>query len=140
VSPVKASDTAGYSGRPLAQKLGIKLETTVVLVAAPDAIEALLEPLPDGVVVRRGNRGRRQTTIWFVTSRREFERRFEAIAGAVGEGTLWMAWPKGSSGVETDMTEDTIREVALPRGLVDSKVCAIDATWSGLRLTKRRTT
>jgi hypothetical protein len=88
--------------------------------------------------VRRGNRGRRETTIWFVTSRREFEHRFAAIAGAVGEGTLWMAWPRGSSGVETDMTEDSIREVALPRGLVDSKVCAIDETWSGLRLTKRR--
>jgi hypothetical protein len=139
VSPAKAREAAGYSGRPLAQKLGIKPETTVVLVAAPDAVEGLLEPLPDGVVVRRGNRGRRETTIWFVTSRREFERRFDAIAAAVGEGTLWMSWPKGSSGVETDMTEDAIREVALPRGLVDSKVCAIDETWSGLRLTQRRT-
>jgi hypothetical protein len=140
VTSAKAGRTAGYSGRPLAQKLGIKPETTVVLVAAPDAIEGFLEPLPDGVAVRRGNRGRRETTIWFVTSRREFERRFEAIAAAVGEGTLWMSWPKGSSGVETDMTEDAIREVALPRGLVDSKVCAIDETWSGLRLTERRTT
>jgi hypothetical protein len=133
-----AKVAAGYSGRPLAQKLGIKPETTVVLVAAPDAIEAVLEPLPEGVVVRRGNRGRREMTIWFVTTRRELERRFEAMAGAVGEGTLWMSWPKGTSGVETDMTEDAIREVALPRGLVDSKVCAIDETWSGLRLTRRR--
>jgi hypothetical protein len=139
VGAVDSRDNVGYSGRPLARKLGIKPETTVVLVAAPDAIEALLEPLPDGVAVRRGNRGRREMTIWFVTSRREFERRFEAIARAVGEGTLWMSWPKGSSGVETDMTEDAIREVALPRGLVDSKVCAIDETWSGLRLTRRRT-
>ena len=88
--------------------------------------------------LRRGNRGRREMTIWFVTSRREFERRLDAVARAVGEGTLWMAWPKGSSGVETDITEDTIRDVVLPRGLVDSKVCAIDETWSGLRLTKRR--
>jgi hypothetical protein len=139
MSAAKVRDTAGYSGRPLAQKLGIKPETTVVLVAAPEEIEGLLEPLPAGVAVRRGNRGRRETTIWFVTSRREFERRFEAIAGAVGEGTLWMSWPKGSAGVPTDMTEDAIREVALPRGLVDSKVCAIDETWSGLRLTRRRT-
>jgi hypothetical protein len=139
VSAKETGAGAGYSGRPLAQKLGVKPETTVVLVAAPDMIEGLLEPLPDGVAVRRGNRGRRETTIWFVTSRREFERRFDAVAEAVGEGTLWMSWPKGSSGVETDMTEDAIREVALPRGLVDSKVCAIDETWSGLRLTRRRT-
>jgi hypothetical protein len=77
-------------------------------------------------------------TIWFVIARRAFERRLETVAKAVGEGTLWMAWPKRSSGVETDMSEDVIREVVLPIGLVDSKVCAIDETWSGLRLTRRR--
>jgi hypothetical protein len=135
---VEPAGSAGYSGRPLAQKLGLKPGTTVVLIAAPDDFEQLLEPLPDGVELRRGNRGRRETTIWFVTARAEFERRLEVVARAVGEGTLWMAWPKGSSGVETDVTEDTIREVVLPRGLVDSKVCAIDPTWSGLRLTRRR--
>jgi hypothetical protein len=138
VGAVEPGDTVGYSGRPLAQKLGIKPEATVVLVDAPDGIERLLEPLPGGVEVRRGNRGRRNMTIWFVTSRRQFERRFDSVARAVGEGTLWMSWPKGSSGVATDMTEDTIREVVLPRGMVDSKVCAIDETWSGLRLTRRR--
>ena len=129
---------AGYSGRPPAQKLGIKPEAAVVLVDAPQSIETLLEPLPDGVELRRGNRGRREMTIWFMTSRRDFERRFEAVARAVGEGTLWICWPKGSSGVDTDISEDAIREVALPRGMVDSKVCAIDQTWSGLRLTRRR--
>lgn len=78
-------------------------------------------------------------TIWFVTAAARYERRFDAVARAVGEGTLWMAWPKGSSGVETDLNEDGIRDLALSRGLVDSKVCAIDETWSGLRLTRRRT-
>lgn len=130
--------TAGYSGRPLALKLGVKEGMTVVLVDAPDQAEGLLAPLPDGTNVRRGNRGAREMTIWFVTARRQFERRFGKVASAVGEGTLWMAWPKRSSGVATDITEDTIREVALPAGLVDSKVCAIDETWSGLRLTRRR--
>jgi hypothetical protein len=77
-------------------------------------------------------------TLWFVTERATFERRLDSVAEAVGEGTLWMAWPKRSSGVETDITEDTIRDVVLPRGLVDTKVCAIDETWSGLRLTRRR--
>jgi hypothetical protein len=129
---------SGYSGKPLVQKLGVKPATTVVLVDAPDGAESLLEPLPDGVSVRRGNRGRREMTLWFVTRRAAFERRLAGVAGAVGDGTLWMAWPKRSSGVETDMTEDTIREVALPAGLVDTKVCAIDETWSGLRLTRRR--
>ena len=130
---------AGYSGTPLAKKLGIGPGATVVLVDAPDGIEAVLAPLPDDVTLRRGNRCRRDVTIWFVTARAKLERRFDAIARAVGEGTLWVAWPKGSSGVETDMTEDAIRDVCLPAGLVDSKVCAIDATWSGLRLTRRRT-
>lgn len=129
---------SGYSGKPLAQKLGVKPDTTVVLIDAPEGAEALLEPLPDGTRLRRGNRGRRGMTIWFVTERAAFERRLDAVAKAVGDGTLWMAWPKRSSGAETDITEDTIRDVVLPRGLVDTKVCAIDETWSGLRLTRRR--
>jgi hypothetical protein len=132
-------DGAGYSGKPLAQKLGIKQQATVVLVDPPAGIGGLLEPLPEGVTLRRGNRGRREMTIWFVTSRSALERRFNAVASAVGEGTLWLAWPKRSSGVATDITEDVLREVILPAGMVDTKVCAIDATWSGLRLTRRRT-
>jgi hypothetical protein len=130
---------AGYSGKPLVQKLGIKEGVTVVLAGAPEAIEVLLEPLPDGVTLRHGNRGHREMTIWFVTARGEFERRFDAVAKAVGEGILWVAWPKRTSGVDTDLTENVIRDVCLPRGLVDTKVCAIDDTWSGLRLTRRRT-
>jgi len=128
---------SGYSGKPLAQKLGVKPGTTVVLIDAPEGAEALLAPLPEGATLRRGNRGRREMTLWFVTERAAFERRLESVAAAVGEGTLWMAWPKRSSGAETDITEDTIREVVLPAGLVDTKVCAIDETWSGLRLTRR---
>jgi hypothetical protein len=130
--------STGYSGKPLVEKLGVKPSSVVVLIDAPDGAERLLEPLPPDATVRGGSRGRREMTIWFVTSRREFERRLGAVARAVGEGTLWMAWPKRSSGVDTDMTEDVVRDVALPQGLVDTKVCAIDETWSGLRLTRRR--
>ncbi|HEX7280123.1 MAG TPA: DUF3052 domain-containing protein [Solirubrobacterales bacterium] len=130
--------SVGYSGKPLAQKLGVKPGSVLVLIDAPDGVEALLDPLPDRVGLRRGNRGKREMTIWFVTGRSEFERRFAAVAKAVGDGTLWMAWPKRSSGVDTDLTEDVIRDVCLPRGMVDTKVCAIDETWSGLRLTRRR--
>jgi hypothetical protein len=130
---------AGYSHRSPAQKLGVKEGATLVLVDAPDGAERLLEPLPVDVTLRRGNRGAREMTLWFVTANREFERRFDRVAAAVGEGTLWMAWPKRSSGVESDLTEDVIRDLALARGMVDTKVCAIDETWSGLRLTRRRT-
>ncbi len=129
---------AGYSGKPLAEKLGVKPDSTLVLIGAPDGAKRLLEPLPPGATLRHGNRGRREMTIWFVTSERELARRFDTIAKAVAEGTLWMAWPKRSSGVETDLTEDVIRDVALAAGMVDTKVCAIDETWSGLRLTQRR--
>jgi hypothetical protein len=129
---------SGHSGRQLVEKLGVKPGTTVVLIDAPAGVERLLEPLPEGVALRHGNRGRRDTTLWFVTERTRLERRLGGVARAVGEGTLWMAWPKRSSGEETDMSEDVVREVALPAGLVDSKVCAIDETWSGLRLTRRR--
>jgi hypothetical protein len=129
---------AGYSGTPLPQKLGIKERTTVVLVGAPEGFERTLGELPAEVRVRRGNRGARAITIWFVTSRRDLERRFQALARAVGEESLWICWPKQSSAIAADLTENSIRDVALPRGLVDTKVCAIDETWSGLRLTRRR--
>jgi hypothetical protein len=135
---VPRSDSGSPSGRPLAQKLGIKEGMTVVLLDAPDGVEDTLAPLPERVTLRPGVRGAREMTLWFVTSRGVFERRFAAVAKAVGEGTLWIAWPKRSSGVATDLSEDVVREVALPAGLVDTKVCAIDATWSGLRLTRRR--
>jgi len=136
---VPKSDSGAGSGRPLAQKLGIKAGMTIAVLDAPEGIEATLGPLPDGAVVYHGNPGRASAmTIWFAVSREQLERRFAGIAAAVGEGTLWMAWPKRSSGVETDLTEDVVREIALPAGWVDTKVCAIDATWSGLRLTLRR--
>jgi CheY-like chemotaxis protein len=135
---VPESDSRPRSGRPLAAKLGVKAGSTIALLDAPEGIEATLAPLPDGVTVRRGNRGAREMTIWFATSRRAVERRFAAVAKAVGEGTLWMAWPKRSAAVETDLSEDVVREVALPAGMVDTKVCAIDEIWSGLRLTRRR--
>jgi CheY-like chemotaxis protein len=135
---VPVSDSGPGSGRSLAQKLGVKEGMAIAMLDPPDGIETTLAPLPGGVALRRGNRGRREMTIWFVTSRRKLERSFGAVARAVAEGTLWMAWPKRSSGVDTDLSEDVIREVALAAGMVDTKVCAIDQTWSGLRLTLRR--
>jgi hypothetical protein len=133
------STTAGYSGTPLARKLGLKPGFAAAWVGAPGDFEALLGELPDGVTVRRRLRGPLDLVVCFVMARSELERRLPALRAALAPaGMLWVAWPKRSSGVATDMTEDVVRDVALPTGLVDTKVCAIDATWSGLRLVVRR--
>jgi hypothetical protein len=131
--------TAGYSGTPLARKLGFKPGFTAAYVNAPDGFGALLGELPDGVTVRKQLHGPLDLVVCFVTARRELERRLPALRGALAPaGMLWIAWPKRASGVKTDMTEDVVRDVALPTGLVDTKVAAIDATWSGLRLVIRK--
>ena len=130
---------AGYSGTPLPQKLGIAERATVAFLGAPEDFAATLGPLPDGVTVRAGARGRIDVAVLFVTRRRDLSRRIEALGRAVHPaGGLWIAWPKRASGVETDVTEDTVREIGLPLGMVDNKVCAIDSVWSGLRLVWRR--
>jgi hypothetical protein len=131
--------SAGYSGTPLPKKLGVKAGSAIALIDAPAGFEGTLGELPDGAFARRGNRGRRDITIWFTTSAAELRRRIEPIARAVGEGTLWVAWPKGSSAIATDLRESAVQHAGLDAGLVDSKVCAIDDDWSGLRFTRRRT-
>jgi hypothetical protein len=129
---------AGYSGTPLAKKLGIREGSRVAAVNAPADFPALLEPMPDGVVLRDRLRGPLDVIVFFTRSGAELSRRLPALSLALDPaGGLWIAWPKRSSGVETDMTEDVVRDVALPTGLVDNKVCAIDETWSGLRLVIR---
>lgn len=130
--------TAGYSGTPLPKKLGIVEGTTVAIVNDPGHASELLEPLPPGVrVVRTAKQA--DVVLFFTTTRRELEKRMPTLGKAIHpDRSLWVAWPKRSSGVATDITEDTLREVALPLGLVDNKVCAIDETWSGLRLVWRR--
>ena len=137
---------AGYSGTPLPQKLGIKEGHRVAIVGAPAGLE--LGVLPAGAVVQRGlaARGRGATgegaldvVVVFVRQRAELAPQLAACRARLAQdGGLWIAWPKKASGVPTDIVEDTIREVALPTGLVDNKVCAIDDTWSGLRLVIRK--
>jgi hypothetical protein len=130
--------TAGYSDTPLPRKLGIREGAKVVLVRAPEHVAALLSPLPDGArLVRRIGRDA-DVIVAFVTERARLEEAVDRLrAGMHDAGGLWIAWPKRASGVATDVTEDVVREIALARGLVDNKVCAIDATWSGLRLVVR---
>jgi hypothetical protein len=132
--------SAGYSGTPLPRKLGIKEGSVVAIVSAPDGFDVTLGAVPEGATLRSGSRGKRDITIWFTRSATDLERRFDAMARTVGDGTLWVAWPKKSSELASPgLTEDSIRDLALDRGLVDTKVCAIDEDWSGLRLTRRRT-
>ncbi len=130
---------AGYSGTPLPKKLGIRPGATVALLGAPPEFGELLDPLPDGVTLRRRLGADLEVVVAFFTRAADLARRLPALERSIfSEGGLWVAWPKRSSGVATDITEDTIRDVALPRGLVDNKVCAIDETWSGLRLVWRK--
>jgi hypothetical protein len=130
---------AGYSGTPLAKKLGIKPGQRVAFPSAPDGFSELLGELPDGVSVKSRASPPLDVIVFFTTGRAELERRLPALRRAMDPAAgLWIAWPKRTSGVETDMTEDAARELGLANKLVDNKVCAIDDTWSGLRLVIRR--
>jgi hypothetical protein len=129
---------AGYSGTPLVSKLGIKPGTTIGLIGAPDDFDDTLGELPDGVTVRRRLQGRLDVIVAFYVERSALERRLPALRGALQPaGGLWLAWPKRASGVATDLSDTVVRELGLAAGLVDNKVCAIDAVWSGLRLVYR---
>jgi hypothetical protein len=129
---------AGYSGTPLAKKLGIKEGHRVAFASAPDDFRGLLGELPDGVQVRSRVRGPLDVIVFFTKSRAELARRLPVLRRAMDPAAgLWIAWPKRASGVKTDMTEDVARELGLANRLVDNKVCAIDETWSGLRLVIR---
>ena len=130
---------AGYSKTPLAQKLGIKAGTKVAALNAPVGYRKLLAPLPAGVsFVDKATAGAGFVHL-FVTERRVLEKELKRLRGVLDDtGVLWVSWPKKASGVASDITEDVIREVCLPLGLVDIKVCAVDDTWSGLKLMIRR--
>ena len=129
---------AGYSGTPLPRKLGIREGARLALLDAPAGFDVTLGELPDGGTVRTDARAKVDVAVCFVTARAALERRFNPLKRAIfPDGGLWIAWPKRSAGKPTDLTEDVVREVALQRGLVDNKVCAIDETWSGLRLVHR---
>jgi hypothetical protein len=129
---------AGYSGTPLPTKLGFRPGMTAAFLDAPAALPALLGDL-EGVTVRRRLGGHLDIVLCFVTRRAALTRRAGALRRAVApDGMVWVCWPKQAARVPTDVTEDVVRAVLLPTGLVDVKVAAIDATWSGLKLMVRR--
>jgi hypothetical protein len=130
---------AGYSGTPLVQKLGIKEGHRVAILAAPAGFE--LGILPTGATLQASLAGKAplDVVIQFVTKRAVFEAQLAKIRKRMAPACgVWIAWPKAASKLPTEVTEHVVREVALPTGLVDNKVCAIDDTWSGLRLVIRR--
>lgn len=129
--------SAGYSGTPLPKKLGIKEGAAIALLHEPGHAVELLGELPTGARIVRAA-GDADVVVHFTRERAVLQAALPALSRAIHpDGAVWVAWPKRSSGVETDMTEDVVRELALPLGLVDNKVCAIDETWSGLRLVWR---
>ena len=128
--------SAGYSGTPPAKKLGIKEGAVVALVGAPQGWT--VPGLPSGVTVKSSMRGRFDVAVVFVRSAAELRRRGDPVARATAdEAATWIAWPRKAGGHVSDVTEDLLREVLLPTGLVDVKVAAIDEDWSGLKFVKR---
>ena len=133
-----SSVPAGYSGTPLPRKLGIKPEARVALIGAPAGFTAALGDLPAAVEVRTRLRGGFDVIVAFFVRQVILERRLPALRAALHQsGGLWLAWPKRTSDVATDLGEGMVRELGLAAGLVDNKVCAIDETWSGLRFVYR---
>jgi hypothetical protein len=130
---------AGYSGTPLAQKLGIKPEATVIVINQPANYRRLLGTAAKAVTFSN-HVGSNSSFIHFFTTRRgELKTQLKTLRRKIADtGVLWVSWPKKSARVPTDVTEDIIRDVALPLGFVDVKVCAVDDTWSGLKLMIRR--
>jgi hypothetical protein len=130
---------AGYSATPLAKKLGLKESLALVTVGAPGDYAALLGELPPGATLSSKWKGPVRAAHVFVTRRADLAKQLSVFRKAlVPAGFVWISWPKKASKVETDITEDTIRELALPMGFVDVKVCAVTEVWSGLKLVIRK--
>jgi len=129
---------AGYSGKPLVAKLGIKPDTRIAILRAPKGYDRVLGKLPPRVTRRPSIVGPLDFVQFFTNEKRELERRFAALARSLAPaGMLWISWPKQASGVATDLTEDMIRAIGLAHGLVDVKVAAVDEVWSGLKFVRR---
>jgi hypothetical protein len=130
----------GYSGTPLAKKLGIIENSNVVAINAPKDYATLLSPLPAGVSFGKTVTAQTDVVHLFCDQKAALQHKLEELRHAISpDRMVWVSWPKKASKVTTDITEDTIREVALPLGFVDIKVCAVSEVWSGLKLVIRKT-
>ena len=139
MSPPQPTTGAGYSATPLVRKLGFVAGMRVYVAHAPEHFPSLLGELPDGVQLLKRPAANLDLVMLFVTERTALARGLRSLQPRLQPaGMIWVAWPKKASKVPTDITEDVVREVALPRGLVDVKVCAIDEVWSALKLVIRK--
>jgi hypothetical protein len=129
---------AVYAGVPLAQKLGIRPGWEVFLMGAPKGFADLLDPLPEGARLIRQTRKPRDIILWFIRYQKDLDSRLERVIPLMGEGGLWILWPKKGASIPSDLTQVSVRRTGLAAGLVDYKVCAVDATWTGLRFTRRK--
>jgi hypothetical protein len=131
--------TVGYSGTPLARKLGIRGAQRIMLLGAPESYVELLKPLPEGVVFEGAANRMTDIAQIFVTEKAKLTSQLRVLRRTLRtDAAVWVSWPKKASKVATDITEDTIREVSLPLGFVDIKVCAVTEVWSGLKLVVRK--
>ena len=136
---MQADTTIGYSGTPLANKLGIEEGNSVLLLGAPQSYEQLVAPLPRGVHFEDNPSEAVAIAHVFVTLKEDLHKHLSALRKKLNpEAPIWVSWPKKSAKVSTDITEGTIREIALPLGFVDIKVCAVTEVWSGLKLVVRK--
>jgi len=139
--PVKPKSVFdAYAGAPLSKKLGIKPGFVVVLACAPRGFKKRLDPLPENVRATNRPSKARDLTLWFNRSHKEFTRMLRPMIALIGEGKLWIVWPKKGGPLSADLTQPIIRAAGLSEGLVDYKICSIDETWSALLFTKRRQT
>jgi hypothetical protein len=129
----------GYSGTPLAKKLGIKPGTELLVINGPEDYQRLVEPLPDGVRIVSRVANSTDIVHVFVTSKAQLAKSLKVLRAKLrSDGAVWVSWPKKAAKVPTDVTDNTIREIALPLGFVDIKVCAVDEVWSGLKIVLRK--
>ena len=129
----------GYADAPLVKKLGIKANYEVALIGAPKDFINLLSGLPDGVRFSNRISAKSNPVIWFVKALKLYQEGIEKISEKLGENSgLWIAWPKKTSDISSDLSQNVVRQVGLKAGLVDYKICSIDETWSGLKFRKRK--
>jgi hypothetical protein len=127
-----------YTGTPLAKKLGMKAGAEVALVGSPRGFPAALDPLPEGIRVHSRPRGELDVIVFFASQRSELDRRFRGLARTLADaGGLWVAWPKKSSAIESDLSFEEVQRVGLEAGLVDNKSCSIDQDWQAVRFVYR---
>jgi hypothetical protein len=129
---------AGYAGRPLAGKLGLKQGMRVALIDAPEDFVPKLDPLPENIMIQTQLKGDPEITLWFIQTEEALISRLDSVIGAIPSGKLWIVWPKKGSKLKSNLSQTVVRKHGLNAGWVDFKICSLDETWTGLCFTARK--